>query len=190
VRRRTVSCFDGARRRDRSGSQRKIIGELFIREFETVARELAKGGDGPRFLVQGTLYPRRHRIGLGTRRRTFKSTTTTSAAYPRTSSFDSSSTGGTSSRTRSATSAKSWSARRDRLASAVPGPGLGVRIVARGPRTREILRRRRLRRGRRDQKAGLPRALAEFAVLPAVRTVGSWAMPNYAYPIIIPRRHE
>ena len=38
-------------------AKRKIIGELFIREFETVARELGKGGDGPRFLVQGTLYP-------------------------------------------------------------------------------------------------------------------------------------
>ncbi|NNN02299.1 MAG: glutamine-hydrolyzing GMP synthase, partial [Acidimicrobiaceae bacterium] len=37
--------------------KRKIIGELFIREFETVARELGRGGDGPRFLVQGTLYP-------------------------------------------------------------------------------------------------------------------------------------
>ncbi|HXC19763.1 MAG TPA: glutamine-hydrolyzing GMP synthase, partial [Acidimicrobiales bacterium] len=35
--------------------KRKIIGELFIREFETVARDLGKGGDGPRFLVQGTL---------------------------------------------------------------------------------------------------------------------------------------
>ena len=38
-------------------AKRKIIGELFIREFEAVARELGKGGDGPRFLVQGTLYP-------------------------------------------------------------------------------------------------------------------------------------
>ena len=37
--------------------KRKIIGGLFIREFEQVARDLGKGGDGPRFLVQGTLYP-------------------------------------------------------------------------------------------------------------------------------------
>ncbi len=36
--------------------KRKIIGELFIREFEAVARELAEGED-VRFLVQGTLYP-------------------------------------------------------------------------------------------------------------------------------------
>ena len=38
-------------------AKRKIIGELFIREFEAVARDLAGAGDGPRFLVQGTLYP-------------------------------------------------------------------------------------------------------------------------------------
>ena len=38
-------------------AKRKIIGELFIREFEAVARDLGAGGDGPRFLVQGTLYP-------------------------------------------------------------------------------------------------------------------------------------
>jgi GMP synthase (glutamine-hydrolysing) len=54
--------------------KRKIIGELFIRIFEEVARDLGAGGsgsdgggsgdgggvahgDGPRFLVQGTLYP-------------------------------------------------------------------------------------------------------------------------------------
>ena len=38
-------------------AKRKIIGELFIREFEQVARELGAGAHGPRFLVQGTLYP-------------------------------------------------------------------------------------------------------------------------------------
>ena len=50
--------------------KRKIIGELFIRIFEEVARDFGAGdggagrglgdgpgGDGPRFLVQGTLYP-------------------------------------------------------------------------------------------------------------------------------------
>jgi GMP synthase (glutamine-hydrolysing) len=40
--------------------KRKIIGELFIRIFEEVARDLGSGGpddDGPPFLVQGTLYP-------------------------------------------------------------------------------------------------------------------------------------
>ena len=51
--------------------KRKIIGELFIRIFEEVARDLGAGsdvpktgeasttgtGEGPRFLVQGTLYP-------------------------------------------------------------------------------------------------------------------------------------
>ncbi|HXW39202.1 MAG TPA: glutamine-hydrolyzing GMP synthase, partial [Acidimicrobiales bacterium] len=37
--------------------KRKRIGELFIRIFEEVAVELGAGADGPRFLVQGTLYP-------------------------------------------------------------------------------------------------------------------------------------
>ena len=39
--------------------KRKIIGALFIRIFEEVARDMGAGteGDGPRFLVQGTLYP-------------------------------------------------------------------------------------------------------------------------------------
>ncbi len=43
--------------------KRKIIGELFIRIFEEVARDLGAGADAaahtaaPRFLVQGTLYP-------------------------------------------------------------------------------------------------------------------------------------
>ena len=42
--------------------KRKIIGELFIRIFEEVARDMGAGaadGDaaGPKFLVQGTLYP-------------------------------------------------------------------------------------------------------------------------------------
>jgi GMP synthase (glutamine-hydrolysing) len=42
--------------------KRKIIGELFIRIFEEVARDLGAGegdgtGAGPKYLVQGTLYP-------------------------------------------------------------------------------------------------------------------------------------
>jgi GMP synthase (glutamine-hydrolysing) len=38
-------------------SKRKIIGEAFIREFETAAREIYADSPGPKFLVQGTLYP-------------------------------------------------------------------------------------------------------------------------------------
>ena len=37
--------------------KRKIIGEMFIRVFEEVARDLAADGADARFLVQGTLYP-------------------------------------------------------------------------------------------------------------------------------------
>ena len=37
--------------------KRKIIGELFVREFEDEAREAAGVGGAPEFLGQGTLYP-------------------------------------------------------------------------------------------------------------------------------------
>ncbi len=37
--------------------KRRIIGHEFIRVFEDAAHDLAAGGHGPRFLVQGTLYP-------------------------------------------------------------------------------------------------------------------------------------
>ncbi len=40
--------------------KRRIIGELFIRTFETQARQMGEGGPGdrrPKFLVQGTIYP-------------------------------------------------------------------------------------------------------------------------------------
>ncbi|HEV2360227.1 MAG TPA: glutamine-hydrolyzing GMP synthase, partial [Acidimicrobiales bacterium] len=65
--------FDGLSGVTDPEQKRKIIGELFIRIFEEVARDLGAGGsgsdgggsgdgatgsgDGPKFLVQGTLYP-------------------------------------------------------------------------------------------------------------------------------------
>jgi len=152
--------------------KRKIIGELFIRESKTVARELGKGGDGPRFLVQGRCIPTSSNRARDTPRTS--RATQTSAAYPRTSPSTSSSHCGTSSRTRSATSAKSsvCPPRSSGVSRSPPGTGRAHR--GRGdPRTRRDPSQRRLRRGRRDQEAGLYHELWQsFAVLPAVRTVG------------------
>lgn len=38
-------------------TKRKIIGEAFIREFDTAARDIYADAPGTKFLVQGTLYP-------------------------------------------------------------------------------------------------------------------------------------
>jgi GMP synthase (glutamine-hydrolysing) len=54
-------------------AKRKIIGTEFIRVFEEEALTLAAGGDGARFLVQGTLYSDVIESGGGTGAATIKS---------------------------------------------------------------------------------------------------------------------
>ncbi|HEY7931355.1 MAG TPA: glutamine-hydrolyzing GMP synthase [Acidimicrobiales bacterium] len=167
--------------------KRKIIGELFIREFEAVARDLASGGDGPRFLVQGTLYPDVIESGSG-HAANIKSHHNV-GGLPEDLSF---------SLIEPLRSLFKDEVRRvgEELGlpaeivwrQPFPGPGLGVRIVGEVTRERaEILRNADYVVVDEIKKAGLYRELWQsFAVLPAVRTVGVMGDGRtYAYPIVI-----
>jgi GMP synthase (glutamine-hydrolysing) len=167
--------------------KRKIIGELFIREFETVARELGKGGDGPRFLVQGTLYPDVIESGSG-HAANIKSHHNV-GGLPEDLSFDLVEP----LRNLFKDEVRHVGEELGLPAEIVwrqpfPGPGLGVRIVGEVTRERaEILRNADHVVIDEIKKAGLYRELWQsFAVLPAVRTVGVMGDGRtYAYPIII-----
>jgi GMP synthase (glutamine-hydrolysing) len=167
--------------------KRKIIGELFIREFETVARELGKGGDGPRFLVQGTLYPDVIESGSG-HAANIKSHHNV-GGLPEDLSFDLVEP----LRNLFKDEVRHVGEELGLPAEIVwrqpfPGPGLGVRIVGEVTRERaEILRNADYVVVDEIKKAGLYRELWQsFAVLPAVRTVGVMGDGRtYAYPIII-----
>ncbi len=168
-------------------AKRKIIGELFIREFETVARELGKGGDGPRFLVQGTLYPDVIESGSG-HAANIKSHHNV-GGLPEDLSFDLVEP----LRNLFKDEVRHVGEELGLPAEIVwrqpfPGPGLGVRIVGEVTRERaEILRNADHVVVDEIKKAGLYRELWQsFAVLPAVRTVGVMGDGRtYAYPIII-----
>jgi GMP synthase (glutamine-hydrolysing) len=167
--------------------KRKIIGELFIREFEAVARELGAGGEGPRFLVQGTLYPDVIESGSG-HAANIKSHHNV-GGLPDDLSFD---------LIEPLRSLFKDEVRRvgEELGlppeivwrQPFPGPGLAVRIVGEVTRERaEILRNADHVVVDEIKRAGLYRELWQsFAVLPAVRTVGVMGDGRtYAYPIII-----
>jgi GMP synthase (glutamine-hydrolysing) len=169
--------------------KRKIIGELFIRIFEEVARDLGVGTSsaGPRFLVQGTLYPDVIESGSG-HAANIKSHHNV-GGLPEDLDFD------------------LCEPLRDLFKDEVravgeelglpeslvwrqpfPGPGLAVRIVGEVTRERaEILRNADAVVVDEIRKAGLYRSLWQsFAVLPAVRTVGVMGDGRtYAYPIVI-----
>jgi GMP synthase (glutamine-hydrolysing) len=167
--------------------KRKIIGELFIREFEAVARELGAGGDGPRFLVQGTLYPDVIESGSG-HAANIKSHHNV-GGLPEDLSFE---------LVEPLRNLFKDEVRHvgEELGLApeivwrqpFPGPGLAVRIVGEVTRERaEILRNADHVVVDEIKKAGLYRELWQsFAVLPAVRTVGVMGDGRtYAYPIVI-----
>jgi len=167
--------------------KRKIIGELFIREFETVARDLAKDGQGPRFLVQGTLYPDVIESGSG-HAANIKSHHNV-GGLPEDLSFELVEP----LRALFKDEVRHIGEELGLPAEIVwrqpfPGPGLGVRIVGEVTRERaEILRNADFVVVDEIKKAGLYRELWQsFAVLPAVRTVGVMGDGRtYAYPIII-----
>ena len=167
--------------------KRKIIGELFIREFEAVARDLGAGGDGPRFLVQGTLYPDVIESGSG-HAANIKSHHNV-GGLPEDLSFELVEP----LRALFKDEVRHVGEELGLPAEIVwrqpfPGPGLGVRIVGEVTRERaEILRNADYVVVDEIKKAGLYRELWQsFAVLPAVRTVGVMGDGRtYAYPIII-----
>ncbi len=166
--------------------KRKIIGELFIREFEAVARELAEG-ESPRFLVQGTLYPDVIESGSG-HAANIKSHHNV-GGLPDDLSFE--------------LIEPLRSLFKDEVRHVgeelglpaqivwrqpFPGPGLGVRIIGEVTRERaEILRNADHVVVDEIRRAGLYRELWQsFAVLPAVRTVGVMGDGRtYEYPIVI-----
>jgi GMP synthase (glutamine-hydrolysing) len=168
-------------------AKRKIIGELFIREFETVARELGSGAEGPRFLVQGTLYPDVIESGSG-HAANIKSHHNV-GGLPEDLSFD---------LVEPLRSLFKDEVRRvgEELGlppeivwrQPFPGPGLAVRIVGEVTRERvEILRQADHVVVDEIKRAGLYHELWQsFAVLPAVRTVGVMGDGRtYEYPIVI-----
>jgi GMP synthase (glutamine-hydrolysing) len=167
--------------------KRKIIGELFIREFEAVARDLGAGGDGPRFLVQGTLYPDVIESGSG-HAANIKSHHNV-GGLPEDLAFELVEP----LRLLFKDEVRHVGEELGLPAEIVwrqpfPGPGLGVRIVGEVTRERaEILRNADHVVVDEIKKAGLYRELWQsFAVLPAVRTVGVMGDGRtYAYPIII-----
>jgi GMP synthase (glutamine-hydrolysing) len=168
-------------------AKRKIIGELFIREFETVARDLAEGDEGPKFLVQGTLYPDVIESGSG-HAANIKSHHNV-GGLPVDLSFELVEP----LRLLFKDEVRRIGEELGLPAEIVwrqpfPGPGLGVRIVGEVTRERaEILRNADYVVVDEIKKAGLYRELWQsFAVLPAVRTVGVMGDGRtYAYPIII-----
>jgi GMP synthase (glutamine-hydrolysing) len=167
--------------------KRKIIGELFIREFEAVARDLAEGDEGPKFLVQGTLYPDVIESGSG-HAANIKSHHNV-GGLPEDLSFDLVEP----LRLLFKDEVRHVGEELGLPAEIVwrqpfPGPGLGVRIIGEVTRERaEILRNADFVVVDEIRKAGLYRELWQsFAVLPAVRTVGVMGDGRtYAYPIII-----
>ncbi len=168
-------------------AKRKIIGELFIREFEAVARDLARDGDGPRFLVQGTLYPDVIESGSG-HAANIKSHHNV-GGLPEDLSFELVEPLRTLFKDEVRHVGEELGLPPEIVwRQPFPGPGLGVRIIGEVTRERaEILRNADYVVVDEIKKAGLYRELWQsFAVLPAVRTVGVMGDGRtYAYPIVI-----
>ncbi|MCU1363341.1 MAG: synthase (glutamine-hydrolyzing) [Acidimicrobiaceae bacterium] len=168
-------------------AKRKIIGELFIREFEAVARDLAKDGEGPRFLVQVTLYPDVIESGSG-HAANIKSHHNV-GGLPEDLSFELVEPLRTLFKDEVRHVGEELGLPPEIVwRQPFPGPGLGVRIIGEVTRERaEILRNADYVVVDEIKKAGLYRELWQsFAVLPAVRTVGVMGDGRtYAYPIVI-----
>jgi GMP synthase (glutamine-hydrolysing) len=183
--------------------KRKIIGELFIRIFEEVARDLGAGagagegegeggrdgtlGEGPKFLVQGTLYPDVIESGSDTAAN-IKSHHNV-GGLPDDLAFDLVEPLRLLFKDEVRAVGEELGLPHDIVwRQPFPGPGLGVRIIGEvTPERAEILRNADAIVVEEVRRAGLYRELWQsFAVLPAVRTVGVMGDGRtYAYPIVI-----
>ncbi len=185
--------------------KRKIIGELFIRIFEEVARDLGAGGsglvasggpgspglrgsgDGPRFLVQGTLYPDVIESGTGGAA-SIKSHHNV-GGLPDDLAFELVEPLRLLFKDEVRAVGEELGLPHDVVwRQPFPGPGLAVRIVGEvTPERARILRAADAVVVEEVRKAGLYRSLWQsFAVLPAVRTVGVMGDGRtYAYPVVI-----
>jgi GMP synthase (glutamine-hydrolysing) len=195
--------------------KRKIIGELFIRIFEEVARDLGAGtgvgeagtgeagegtgtgvgeageGKGPRFLVQGTLYPDVIESGHG---EGGGSTANIKSHHnvgglPEDLDFDLVEPLRLLFKDEVRAVGEELGLPHEIVwRQPFPGPGLAVRIIGEvTPERAEVLRAADAVVVEEIRKAGLYRELWQsFAVLPAVRTVGVMGDGRtYAYPIVI-----
>jgi GMP synthase (glutamine-hydrolysing) len=172
--------------------KRKIIGELFIRIFEEVARDLGAGeegggSEGPKYLVQGTLYPDVIESGSATAAN-IKSHHNV-GGLPDDLSFDLVEPLRLLFKDEVRAVGEELGLPHDIVwRQPFPGPGLGVRIIGEvTPERAEILRNADAIVVEEIRRAGLYRTLWQsFAVLPAVRTVGVMGDGRtYAYPVVI-----
>jgi GMP synthase (glutamine-hydrolysing) len=169
--------------------KRKIIGTLFIRIFEEVARDLGVGGpeEGPRYLVQGTLYPDVIESGTG-EAANIKSHHNV-GGLPDDLGFELVEPLRLLFKDEVRTVGEELGLPHEIVwRQPFPGPGLAVRIVGEVTAERaEILRAADAVVVEEIRRAGLYRQLWQsFAVLPAVRTVGVMGDGRtYAYPIVI-----
>ena len=171
--------------------KRKIIGELFIRVFEEVARDLGagegSGDEGPKFLVQGTLYPDVIESGSDTAAN-IKSHHNV-GGLPDDLAFDLIEPLRLLFKDEVRAVGEELGLPHDIVwRQPFPGPGLGVRIIGDvTPERAEILRNADAVLVEEIRRAGLYRELWQsFAVMPAVRTVGVMGDGRtYAYPIVI-----
>ncbi len=167
--------------------KRKRIGELFIRIFEEVAAELGAGGEGPRFLVQGTLYP--DVIESGTAEAANIKSHHNVGGLPPDLSFELVEPLRLLFKDEVRVVGEELGLPAEIVwRQPFPGPGLAVRIVGEVTRERvEIVRVADTIVADEIRKAGLSRELWQsFAVLPATRTVGVMGDDRtYAYPIVI-----
>jgi GMP synthase (glutamine-hydrolysing) len=172
--------------------KRKIIGELFIRIFEEVARDLGAcsgtaGDEGPTFLVQGTLYPDVIESGSDTAAN-IKSHHNV-GGLPDDLAFDLVEPLRLLFKDEVRAVGEELGLPHEIVwRQPFPGPGLGVRIIGEvTPERAEILRNADAVVIEEIRRAGLYRDLWQsFAVMPAVQTVGVMGDGRtYAYPIVI-----
>ena len=170
-------------------AKRKIIGTEFIRVFEEEASKLASGGDGAKFLVQGTLYSDVIESGGGTGAATIKSHHNVGGlpddlqfelVEPLRALFKDEVR---------AVGAELGLPERLVWRQPFPGPGLAIRVVG-GEATKarlDLLRDADAILQDEIRKAGLYRELWQsFCVLPDVRTVGVQGDERtYGYVVVL-----